>query len=114
MNDEATNKEFEDVLNGTNCTAKMMKENEINGTERISLWKDFIKDKRRISNEVAKRMIGNVSNVEIKSALLDIDYFKATGQDGFTTAFFKKSWKVIGVDIFNVVGAFFISGTMLG
>ncbi|GKC12165.1 hypothetical protein Tco_1008947, partial [Tanacetum coccineum] len=42
---------------------------------------------RRISNEVVERMIGDVSHAEIKSALFDIDDFKAPDPDGFITAF---------------------------
>ncbi|GJY57272.1 hypothetical protein Tco_0456387 [Tanacetum coccineum] len=173
LNDEATNEEFEDVLNDTNCTAKMVEENEINGDLNVTLYpnehssrgsvmtsdmmefQDYPHDQplritkamlveksyeaevdakkflyqqakikwlsdgdknsnyfhkhfetflgtshpvqvldtddnlfyRRISNEVVERMIEDVSHAEIKSALFDIDDFKAPDPDGFITTF---------------------------
>ncbi|GJS50283.1 hypothetical protein Tco_0600404 [Tanacetum coccineum] len=67
---------------------------------------------RRISNKVTERMIGNLSDAKIKSALFNIDDSKAPSPDGFTVAFFKKSWKVIGADLCNAVREFFISGKL--
>ncbi|GJT28534.1 hypothetical protein Tco_0908809 [Tanacetum coccineum] len=46
---------------------------------------------RRISNDVAERMIADIFDAEIKCALFDIGDFKAPGPDGFTLSFFRKS-----------------------
>ncbi|GJZ31357.1 RNA-directed DNA polymerase, eukaryota, reverse transcriptase zinc-binding domain protein, partial [Tanacetum coccineum] len=69
---------------------------------------------RRISPDVAQQMISDVSIKEIKSAMFDINDSKAPGPDGFTAAFFKKAWSIVGEDICKAVHEFFISGRMLG
>nr|GEX81118.1 RNA-directed DNA polymerase, eukaryota, reverse transcriptase zinc-binding domain protein [Tanacetum cinerariifolium] len=48
-------------------------------------------------------MVRNVTDAEIKEALFDIDDSKARGPNGFTVAFFKKSWSIIGRDIYFAV-----------
>ncbi|GJR43474.1 RNA-directed DNA polymerase, eukaryota, reverse transcriptase zinc-binding domain protein [Tanacetum coccineum] len=59
-------------------------------------------------------MIAEVLDCEIKMAIFDIEDSKAPGPDGFTAAFFKKAWKVIGNDFCKAVKEFFRSGRMLG
>ncbi|GKB00672.1 RNA-directed DNA polymerase, eukaryota, reverse transcriptase zinc-binding domain protein [Tanacetum coccineum] len=49
-----------------------------------------------ISKDEAKDMISMVTNYEIKKAIFDIDSNKASGPDGYTFGFFKKSWSIIG------------------
>ncbi|GJS22551.1 RNA-directed DNA polymerase, eukaryota, reverse transcriptase zinc-binding domain protein [Tanacetum coccineum] len=46
--------------------------------------------------------------------MFDIEDSKASGPDGFTAAFYKKAWKVIGNDVSKAVKEFFSSGRMLG
>ncbi|GJV66022.1 putative reverse transcriptase domain, reverse transcriptase zinc-binding domain protein [Tanacetum coccineum] len=50
---------------------------------------------------------------EIKDALFSIGDDKSPGPDGFSAAFFKEAWIVIGQDIYNAVREFFRNGTML-
>ncbi|GJX70394.1 RNA-directed DNA polymerase, eukaryota, reverse transcriptase zinc-binding domain protein [Tanacetum coccineum] len=69
--------------------------------------------KRKLSVGDADKMITNVSDAEIKRASFDIDDSKALGPDGFTAAFCKKAWSIIGVDTCNAVREFFSSGKML-
>nr|GLL41908.1 uncharacterized protein LOC105173793 [Ipomoea trifida] len=47
---------------------------------------------------------------DIKVALFDIDDLKAPGPDGYSAAFFKKNWDIIGDDLVKVVQEFFVSG----
>ncbi|GJY63501.1 pentatricopeptide repeat-containing protein [Tanacetum coccineum] len=70
--------------------------------------------KKKLSLEEADKMVSEVSDKEIKEALFDIDDSKAPGPDGFSSAFFKKAWRVIGPDICKAVKEFFMSGKMLG
>ncbi|GKC89584.1 RNA-directed DNA polymerase, eukaryota, reverse transcriptase zinc-binding domain protein [Tanacetum coccineum] len=56
----------------------------------------------------------DVTDVEIKDAMFDIDDTKAPRPDGFTTVFFKKSWSIIRKDICCVVKEFFTNGKLLG
>ncbi|GKA39447.1 hypothetical protein Tco_0731998, partial [Tanacetum coccineum] len=69
---------------------------------------------KKVSMEVAGKMIVKVTDEEIKRALFDIDSNKAAGPNGFTTYFFKKAWNIIGKDIFLAVKDFFKNGKMLG
>ncbi|KAI0531357.1 hypothetical protein KFK09_000910 [Dendrobium nobile] len=49
---------------------------------------------------------------EVKIAVFDGNENSAPGPDGFTYAFYKKSWNVLGLQIFNAVNNFFISGNL--
>ncbi|GKC98104.1 hypothetical protein Tco_1168379 [Tanacetum coccineum] len=44
-------------------------------------------------------MIRLVTNDEVKKAMFDIGDDKAPGPDGYTSAFFKKGWDVVGHDV---------------
>nr|GEZ72349.1 hypothetical protein [Tanacetum cinerariifolium] len=59
-------------------------------------------------------MIADISDSEIKRDLFDIKDTKAHGPDGFTAAFFKQAWSIIGFDTCTTVKEFFTSGKMLG
>ncbi|GKB30917.1 RNA-directed DNA polymerase, eukaryota, reverse transcriptase zinc-binding domain protein, partial [Tanacetum coccineum] len=69
---------------------------------------------KRISPEVAQKMISDISVKEIKCAMFDINDSKAPSPDGFTVAFFKKAWNIVGEDVCEAVQEFFSSGRMLG
>lgn len=43
---------------------------------------------------------------EVNEALLDIDYNKSPDIDGFTAYFYKKTWGIIGHDVYPVVAEF--------
>ncbi|GJR56913.1 aspartic peptidase [Tanacetum coccineum] len=51
--------------------------------------------------------------LEIKSAMFSIGDDRAPGPDGFTSAFFKKSWDIMGDDICKAVRDFFSNGKLL-
>nr|GEV85863.1 hypothetical protein [Tanacetum cinerariifolium] len=52
-----------------------------------------------------------VTNVEIKEAMFDIRDDRAPGPEGYTSAFFKKGWDVVGED--NAIRDFFANGQIL-
>ncbi|GKE43318.1 putative reverse transcriptase domain, reverse transcriptase zinc-binding domain protein, partial [Tanacetum coccineum] len=58
-------------------------------------------------------MVREVTDNEIKEAIFLMGDDKATGLDGFTFAFFKKAWDVVGTDVSNVVRDFFMNGRLL-
>nr|GEV15728.1 hypothetical protein [Tanacetum cinerariifolium] len=66
-----------------------------------------------ISTDTRLHMVRMVTNDEIKSAMFNIGEDRAPGSDGFTSAFFKKSWDVVGNDICNAMKDFFINGKLL-
>nr|GEV38440.1 RNA-directed DNA polymerase, eukaryota, reverse transcriptase zinc-binding domain protein [Tanacetum cinerariifolium] len=116
-----------DVMEVNNGTTKIMMDNEINGIEGKH-FEEFlgkpqlvqeIKDygslfKRKVSDEVDMRMIADVSDNEIKKEMFEIDDSNAPRPDGFTAAFFKKAWSIIGTDVCKAVREFFMSRRMLG
>nr|GEW35860.1 hypothetical protein [Tanacetum cinerariifolium] len=70
--------------------------------------------KLKLSEVEALYMIKEVSDIEIKEALFDIDSSKAASPDGYNSCFFKKAWGVIEADICLAVREFFISSRILG
>nr|GEV90124.1 hypothetical protein [Tanacetum cinerariifolium] len=60
-----------------------------------------------------ENMMKPVTNKEIKRAMFGIRDEKASSLDGFTFAFFKKGWDVVGQDVCNAVRDFFVNGKLL-
>lgn len=61
----------------------------------------------RISEVKANQMIRQVTAEEIKEAMFNIGDDKAPGPDGYTAAFFKASWNIIGPDVVDAIKEFF-------
>ncbi|GKA52638.1 copia protein, partial [Tanacetum coccineum] len=59
------------------------------------------------------QLLGRAVYDEIKAAMFDIGDDKALGPDGYTSAFFKKGWSVVGHDVCNAVRDFFSNGCIL-
>ncbi|XP_021996030.1 uncharacterized protein LOC110893223 [Helianthus annuus] len=68
---------------------------------------------RKLDTVVANNMVRRVTIDEIKSAMYAIGNDKAQGPDGFTAAFFKHAWNIVGNDISNAVLDFFNTGKLL-
>nr|GEY40675.1 hypothetical protein [Tanacetum cinerariifolium] len=79
-------------------------------SEALNIEGLFIK---RIFDGLRAQMVRNVTNEEIKSAMFSIGDDRAPGPDGFTSAFFKKSWNIVGDDICKAVRDFFSNGKLL-
>ncbi|XP_074297012.1 uncharacterized protein LOC141627683 [Silene latifolia] len=58
-------------------------------------------------------LLSPVTNEEIKEALFSIPNHKAPGPDGYSSAFFKDSWEIIGGDICKAIADFFTHGRIL-
>lgn len=58
-------------------------------------------------------MVREVTNDEIKEAMFSIGNDRAPGPDGFTSAFFKKSWDVVGQDVCLAIHDFFNCSRLL-
>ncbi|GKD24610.1 RNA-directed DNA polymerase, eukaryota, reverse transcriptase zinc-binding domain protein [Tanacetum coccineum] len=56
-----------------------------------------------LSREEASRMCRDVSEVEVKNAMFDIDDSKAPGPDGYTARFYKSAWSIIRKDVCKAV-----------
>ncbi|GJV95702.1 hypothetical protein Tco_1547279, partial [Tanacetum coccineum] len=68
---------------------------------------------KSISATTSSNMVCDITNDEIKAAMFDIGDDKAPGPDGYTSAFFKKGWSVVGHDVCNAVRDFFSNGCIL-
>ncbi|GJT15340.1 RNA-directed DNA polymerase, eukaryota, reverse transcriptase zinc-binding domain protein [Tanacetum coccineum] len=106
---DKTSNYFHKVLKGRSIKSKILSLTDAKG----GYYKED-QIPQKISNEIALNMIANVSDSEIKRAMFDIEDSKAPGPNGFTAAFFKKAWRVIGNDVCKAVNEFFSSGRMLG
>lgn len=58
-------------------------------------------------------MVRPVSNEKVKNAMFSIGENKAPGLDGYTLAFFKASWHIIGSDVTTAIQEFFVKGKLL-
>ncbi|KAK4380914.1 hypothetical protein Sango_3020500 [Sesamum angolense] len=66
-----------------------------------------------LTQEEADLISAAVTQTEIKEAIFDIDEDSAPGPDGYTSAFFKAAWPVVGEDISEAVNEFFRTGRLL-
>ncbi|GKA38509.1 sodium/hydrogen exchanger 6 [Tanacetum coccineum] len=58
-------------------------------------------------------MVRDVTDIEVKNVIFSMGDDKAPGPDGFTAAFFKKAWDVVGGDITCAIRDFFSNGKLL-
>ncbi|GKG56843.1 hypothetical protein Tco_0582194, partial [Tanacetum coccineum] len=70
--------------------------------------------KEKLNSIDASKMIADIYDSIIKRALFDIKDTKAHGPHGFTVAFFKQAWSIVGADTRAAVKELFSSGKMLG
>ncbi|GJX00618.1 putative RNA-directed DNA polymerase [Tanacetum coccineum] len=57
--------------------------------------------------------VRNVSEVEVKDAMFSMGNEKSPGPDGYTAAFFKDAWDVVGNEVVAAVREFFSNGNLL-
>ncbi|GJV15630.1 putative RNA-directed DNA polymerase [Tanacetum coccineum] len=66
-----------------------------------------------IDEQVAADMVRGVSDREIKEAMFSIGDDKAPGPDGYSAAFFKEAWSIVGTEVIKAIREFFINGKLL-
>ncbi|KAL0293940.1 UNVERIFIED_CONTAM: hypothetical protein Sradi_6911600 [Sesamum radiatum] len=69
--------------------------------------------KHTITTAEASLLVTPVTLSEVKNAFFDIDAESAPGPDGYTSAFYRNAWPVIGQTLFQAVDEFFRTGKML-
>ncbi|XP_028551195.1 uncharacterized protein LOC110112690 [Dendrobium catenatum] len=57
-------------------------------------------------------LVAPLSFLEVKSAVFDGNENSAPGPDGYTYAFYIKSWHLLGLQVFNVVNNFFTTSSL--
>ncbi|GKC81533.1 hypothetical protein Tco_1137250 [Tanacetum coccineum] len=68
---------------------------------------------KHISAGSRDQMVQIVTNEEIKAVMFSIGDDRAPGPDRFSSAFFKKSWDIVGNDICRAIRDFFVNGKLL-
>ena len=88
---------------------------ELLGTSKqtIPLRADVVQSGACVNADSYDFLLSPVSADDIKRVLFSMDDNKAPGPDGYTSAFFKKAWNIVGEDFCSAVKDFFSSGEML-
>ncbi|GJT02020.1 hypothetical protein Tco_0823189 [Tanacetum coccineum] len=66
-----------------------------------------------LDEQGAAHMVRMVTDSEIKEAMFSMGDEKSPGPDGFSAAFFKQAWHIVGVDVINAIREFFTNGKLL-
>ncbi|KAL0381205.1 UNVERIFIED_CONTAM: hypothetical protein Sangu_0184800 [Sesamum angustifolium] len=69
--------------------------------------------KHCLTEDEADLLCAPITVTEIKDAIFDIAEDSAPGPDGYTSAFFKAAWSVVGQEVSAAIGEFFTSGKLL-
>ncbi|GJV33731.1 protein LAZ1, partial [Tanacetum coccineum] len=67
----------------------------------------------KVSESSYLNMVRHVSDLEIKEAMFSIGDDRAPGPNEYTSAFFKKGWDIVGVDVCKAIRDFFVNGQIL-
>lgn len=81
--------------------------------DRIHCNGDIVTNGICITHEQGDALVAPVSDSEIKQAIFDMGDNKAPGPDGFSVAFFKSSWDIVGRTVCTAVREFFTHGKLL-
>ncbi|GJT46976.1 sodium/hydrogen exchanger 6 [Tanacetum coccineum] len=68
---------------------------------------------KHLPSGVRDQMVCFITNDKIKKVMLSIGDNRALGPDGYSSAFFKKGWDIIGNDVCDAVRDFFTNGRLL-
>ncbi|KAL0294831.1 UNVERIFIED_CONTAM: hypothetical protein Sangu_3209700 [Sesamum angustifolium] len=60
--------------------------------------------KHSVTTTEASLLVAPVTQAEVKEAFFDIDVESAPGPDGYTAAFYRTAWPVVGQAVFQAVG----------
>ncbi|KAL2228933.1 UNVERIFIED_CONTAM: hypothetical protein Sindi_1873000 [Sesamum indicum] len=67
----------------------------------------------KLSSEITDELCREVTALEVKNRIFNINDNKAPGPDGYSSYFFKKAWNVVGDHVCSAVLDLFRSGRML-
>ncbi|GKD63866.1 reverse transcriptase domain-containing protein [Tanacetum coccineum] len=66
-----------------------------------------------LESQKSEFMVREDTDNEIKEAIFSMGDDKAPGPNGFTSAFVKEAWDVVGTDVTNAIHDFFMNGRLL-
>ncbi|XP_074298814.1 uncharacterized protein LOC141629760 [Silene latifolia] len=82
-----------------------------NPTEKVRT--EVLNQGRCCTAEHTQKLSTPITNEEIKTIFFNTPNDKSPGPDGYTSAFFKDSWDIIGEDICDAIKDYFNSGKLL-
>ncbi|GJS42362.1 hypothetical protein Tco_0567405, partial [Tanacetum coccineum] len=69
--------------------------------------------KNCLEEQEALFMVRSISDREVKEALFSMGDDKSPGPDGYTAAFFKEAWDIVGDEVTKAIREFFTNGKLL-
>lgn len=69
---------------------------------------------RRLTNTQSLAMVQDVTDLEIRETMWELNPHKAPGPDGYNAGFFQKAWPIVGHETTSAIENFFRSGQLLG
>ncbi|XP_022019374.1 uncharacterized protein LOC110944750 [Helianthus annuus] len=88
-------------------------ENFLGRKENMSLQPTQDLFDKRLRSDDSNHMVRPITNEEVKMAMFSIGNDKAPGPDGYTAAFYKHAWQIIGPDVSKAIMDFFSYGKLL-
>ncbi|XP_071739508.1 uncharacterized protein [Rutidosis leptorrhynchoides] len=85
------------------------------GTDQQCVPLDNLEDLflNKLSSSKENVMVRPITEEEVKATIFDIGEDKSPGTDGYSSAFFKKAWDIVGQDVCKAVMDFFRNGQLL-
>ncbi|GJZ89069.1 aspartic peptidase, partial [Tanacetum coccineum] len=68
---------------------------------------------KKVLADSFSNMVRPISDETIKVAMFSIGGDRAPGPNGFSSAFFKKGWNIVGVDVCHAIRDFFVNDRLL-
>lgn len=75
--------------------------------DRFSIRQEVIEQGPRVTLEQASNLTAPIRDIEIHEDIFGVGEDKSPGPDGYTSAFFKKTWSVIGPLVNDAIREFF-------
>ncbi|XP_074300904.1 uncharacterized protein LOC141632241 [Silene latifolia] len=111
---DSNSKLFHSYMKQRQAKNKVLRIADENGTwlnDPDSIQEAFLSFYQNLLGE--SKVVQAVNTQEIREAVFHIPGHKAPGPDGFTSAFYKDAWQVIGEEVCTVVKDFFLHGRLL-
>lgn len=81
--------------------------------DRLSIRQEVIEQGPRVTLEQASNLTAPIGDIEIHEAIFGVGEDKSPGPDGYTSAFLKKTWSVVGPLVNDAIREFFKKGALL-
>lgn len=79
-----------------------------------SSWTEVVDcSETKITHAQNAELMKPIMTEEVKEVLFQMHLDISTGPDGMTPAFFQKHWKIVGMDVVELVRQFFLTGNMV-